>query len=88
MKGEGGMPGAEGLKGEPGTPVRILQINYHVLIVNIIFFFLYFLKYFTATQKSIFCSQGIDGLPGEKADKGSKGEAGLNVSKTLYQKYG
>ena len=24
--------------------------------------------------------QGIDGLPGEKADKGAKGESGLNVS--------
>ena len=23
--------------------------------------------------------QGIDGLPGEKADKGAKGESGLNV---------
>ena len=27
----------------------------------------------------VFFSQGIDGLPGEKADKGAKGEAGLNV---------
>ena len=24
-------------------------------------------------------NQGIDGLPGEKADKGAKGESGLNV---------
>ena len=31
----------------------------------------------------IFLLQGIDGLPGEKADKGSKGEAGLNVSNIL-----
>ena len=27
--------------------------------------------------------QGIDGLPGEKADKGAKGESGLNVRKDL-----
>ena len=25
MKGEGGMPGAEGLKGEPGTPVSHVE---------------------------------------------------------------
>ena len=31
MKGEGGMPGAEGLKGEPGTPVRLLMFNYDAL---------------------------------------------------------
>ena len=29
--------------------------------------------------------QGIDGLPGEKADKGAKGESGLNVRKDLYR---
>ena len=88
MKGEGGMPGAEGLKGEPGTPVRLLLFNHDALYEIYILIFLYFLKCFTTTQKFIFCSQGIDGLPGEKADKGSKGEAGLNVSKTSYRKYG
>ena len=30
-----------------------------------------------------FLQQGIDGLPGEKADKGSKGEPGLNVCNIL-----
>ena len=53
MKGEGGMPGAEGLKGEPGTPVRLALFNYDAHY-EIYIFFLYFFKCFTKTQKSIF----------------------------------
>ena len=34
MKGEGGMPGAEGLKGEPGTPVSHVKndISYNLYL--------------------------------------------------------
>ena len=37
MKGEGGMPGAEGLKGEPGTPVRLLLFDHDALYEIYIF---------------------------------------------------
>ena len=81
MKGETADAGAEGLKGEPGTPVCYIFDIDHIVFVAFEY------KINKKQYYHICLLQGIDGLPGEKADKGSKGDPGLNVSNILPEAY-
>ena len=54
MKGEGGMPGAEGLKGEPGTPVRLLLFNHDALYEIYIFLILLEMFYYNSKVYILF----------------------------------
>ena len=67
------------LKDLKESQAHLYVYNRSIFMIDI-FSLLRSFKCFTIFCMSIFWSQGIGGLPGEKADKGSKGEAGLNVS--------